>query len=51
MSDPSPFISSCSRRELGRRRAGRNLARQQALVVLVLLIAAVAAFVAGHGGI
>jgi hypothetical protein len=46
------FISSCSRRELARRRASRfAVARLQMLLMLVAVAAGFAAFVAGRGGI
>jgi hypothetical protein len=49
MSGPGIFISSCSRRQLARRRPTRLPARVQ--VVVVLLVLASLAFVAGRGGI
>jgi hypothetical protein len=55
MTEKSVFISSCSRRELARRRPDRNLWRYepQLLVIVLLLTAAFAfaAFVVGRGGI
>jgi hypothetical protein len=52
MSGSGIFISSCSRRQLARRRPARLSARVQVLVVLlVLAFLASVAFVAGRGGI
>ena len=48
------FISSCSRRQLARRRLTRGgMLRMQLQLLMVLLIVglAVAAFIAGRGGI
>jgi hypothetical protein len=47
----SVFISSCTRRDLARRRAGRPMLRLQLVVALVVLVAALAAFLALHGGV
>ncbi len=47
---PNIFISSCSRRQLARRRHARNLVRVELLVVLVIVASGVGAFVAGRGG-
>ncbi|MGI8414196.1 MAG: hypothetical protein ACR2LV_10780 [Solirubrobacteraceae bacterium] len=49
MADPEIFISSCSRRELARRRPTRAALRMQFLIAVLLLLAAVAAFLAGGG--
>ncbi len=46
------FMSSCSRRQLARRRrSGRTPARVPLLLVALLIAVALAAFMAGHGGI
>jgi hypothetical protein len=47
----SVFISSCTRRDLARRRAGRPAPRLQLIVALIVLAAALAVFLAVHGGI
>ena len=44
MENRSLFISSCSRRELARRKPSRNAWRPQLTVAMVLLFAAVLAF-------
>jgi hypothetical protein len=45
------FLSSCTRRQLARRRAGRAAFRmQQLLLVSLMVVAAVTAFMAGRGG-
>ena len=44
MENRSVFISSCSRRELARRRPSRSAWRVQLTVAMVLLFAAVLAF-------
>jgi hypothetical protein len=49
--DRSPFISSCTRRELNRRRGGRTLLRTQVLVAVIVLAGALGAFVAARGGL
>lgn len=51
MTEKSVFISSCSRRELARRRPVRGVWRYELLLVLLALAIGVAAFLAGHGGI
>lgn len=63
MADPDIFISSCSRRQMARRRgsvrgAVRGVPRVQLpvlalqlLVALVFIAVAFGAFVAGHGGV
>jgi hypothetical protein len=51
MSQSRLFMSSCSRRELARRRPGRTVPwRALALGLLVVLVCA-AAFLVGRGGI
>ena len=50
MDDRSLFISSCSRRELARRRPGRAVTRTQLLLALVVLIVVAAAVFAALGG-
>jgi hypothetical protein len=47
------FISSCSRRQLARRRSARRggALRLQMLVLVLAVGLGFAAFVAGHGGI
>jgi hypothetical protein len=48
----SIFISSCSRRELARRRPTRNPAvRLQLVAVLLVIVAALATLVVSRGGI
>jgi hypothetical protein len=47
----SIFISSCSRRELARRRPTRNPAVRLQLVAVLLVIAALATLVISRGGI
>jgi hypothetical protein len=49
--DKSLFISSCTRRELARRRPGRIAGRLELLVGVALLLAALVAFVILHGGL
>jgi hypothetical protein len=53
METKSVFISSCSRREMARRRpSARGLAlRLQLLISALVLLAALATFVALHGGL
>ena len=50
MQDRSVFISSCSRRQLARRRAARSLALGPLLATLVVVIAVASVF-ALRGGI
>jgi hypothetical protein len=50
MQDRSVFVSSCSRRQLARRRAARSMPRIQLLIVLALL-AALAAVVVTRAGV
>ena len=47
----SLFISSCTRRELARRRPGRSAGRLELVVGLVVLVAALIAFVVVRGGL
>jgi hypothetical protein len=48
----SIFISSCSRRELARRRPTRNpVVRLELLAVLLVIVAALATLVLARGGI
>jgi hypothetical protein len=51
MEGKSIFISSCSRRQLARRRPTRGAMRLQRLMALVVLAVAVGALVAARGGI
>ncbi|HEY8625139.1 MAG TPA: hypothetical protein VIL82_03960 [Solirubrobacteraceae bacterium] len=52
MLGPNVFISSCSRRQLARRRPARFPVGQLGGAVLaVMLVLALAAFALGHGGI
>jgi integral membrane sensor domain MASE1 len=51
MADSSIFISSCSRRQLARRRPTRAQRRLQVLLALVVLGAGIGAFVLGRVGI
>jgi hypothetical protein len=51
MSDSSIFISSCSRRDIVRRRMSRSALPLQALLTLLVLFVAFGAFIAGRGGI
>jgi hypothetical protein len=50
MPGPTPFISSCSRRQLARRRPSRVSVGRLALAAVPLAVA-LAAFMLGHGGI
>jgi hypothetical protein len=45
------FISSCSRRELARRRPGRPQLRLQLMLATVLVLSVFAAFIAARGGV
>jgi hypothetical protein len=47
----SIFISSCSRRELARRRPTRNPAVRLQLLVLLVIVAGLATLVISRGGI
>ena len=51
MEGNSIFISSCSRRQLARRRtqARTSAMRLQLMLALLVLMAGLAAFIAGHG--
>jgi hypothetical protein len=49
--EKSLFISSCTRRELARRRPGRSAGRVELFVAAIVLAAAVLAFLAVRGGI
>jgi hypothetical protein len=51
MAGSSIFISSCSRRQLARRRSTRSTVRPQVLLTLLVLAMGLAAFVVGRGGI
>jgi hypothetical protein len=51
MLDSAPFISSCSRRELARRRLSRPYPQAQMLLVLALMLLGIAAFFVIRGGI
>jgi hypothetical protein len=51
MDGPSMFISSCSRRQLARRRPTRMAFRSQLFIAVLVLAAGFAAFVIGRGGI
>jgi hypothetical protein len=52
MDDSKVFISSCSRRQMARRRPPRGgVLRMQMMFVLLVLALGVGAFVAGRGGI
>ncbi len=45
------FMSSCSRRELARRRPGRTVPWPTVFMGLMVVLVCVAAFLLGHGGI
>jgi hypothetical protein len=49
MDGESPFISSCSRRELARRRWSRSLVRYQLMMSLLIVALGTTAFLAGRG--
>jgi hypothetical protein len=51
MQEKSVFISSCTRRELARRRSHRAMMRAQLLMAACLIPLAVGAFFAAHGGL
>jgi len=51
MEDRGLFISSCSRRELARRRPTRSVARAQVVLTLLVLAAVLGALVAARGGV
>jgi hypothetical protein len=47
----SLFISSCTRRQLARRRPGRSAGRLELLVGMTMLVAALVALVIVRGGL
>ena len=47
----SLFISSCTRRQLARRKPSRTLLRNQLLVAALVLVVALGTFVAAQGGL
>jgi hypothetical protein len=49
--DSEVFISSCSRRQLARRRWARTALRYEFLMMVIGVLLAFAAFVVGHGGL
>jgi hypothetical protein len=49
MEDRNVFISSCSRRQLARRRPTRSVARMQLVLAVLVLLVAVAAVLATAG--
>jgi hypothetical protein len=51
MEEKSLFISSCTRRQLARRRSHRMLMRMQFLLTMAVLAAAAGAFILAHGGL
>jgi hypothetical protein len=51
MLESTPFISSCSRRELARRRLSRPYPQAQFVLTLVLVLMGIAAFLVIRGGI
>jgi hypothetical protein len=52
MLGPNVFISSCSRRQLARRRPARfPLGQFGVALLMIVLVMALAAFALGHGGI
>jgi hypothetical protein len=51
MYDSAPFISSCTRRQLARRRPSRSFPQAQFTLMLILVLFAVAGFFALRGGI
>ena len=50
MEDRSLFISSCSRRDLARRRPGRKVSRSHLAFTLAVFLVALAAVFAVRGG-
>ena len=50
MEDRSLFISSCSRRDLARRRPGRKVSRSRLAFTLAVFLVALAAVFAVRGG-
>lgn len=51
MENKSVFISSCSRRELARRRPSRTAGQLEMYIALAVLVVAVFAFVIVRGGL
>jgi hypothetical protein len=51
MNESRLFMSSCSRRELARRRPGRTIAWPALLVGLLVVLICAAAFLLGRGAI
>jgi hypothetical protein len=51
MTESRLFLSSCSRRELARRRPGRSVPWPALLVGLLVVLVCAAAFLVGGGGI
>jgi hypothetical protein len=51
MEEKSLFISSCTRRQLARRRSHRMLMRMQFLLTSAVFAAALGAFILAHGGL
>jgi lysylphosphatidylglycerol synthetase-like protein (DUF2156 family) len=51
MEDRSLFISSCSRRELARRRPTRNISWTPLMLTLIVLALAAGAIIAARGGV
>jgi hypothetical protein len=49
--DRSLFISSCTRRQMARRRSSRSPLRLQLLAAAIILAVALGAFVAAGGGL
>jgi hypothetical protein len=51
MTESRLFLSSCSRRELARRRPGRNVPWAALIMGLLVVLVCAAAFLLGRGGI
>jgi len=51
MTESRLFLSSCSRRELARRRPGRSVPWLALIVGLLVVLVCAAAFLVGRGGI
>jgi hypothetical protein len=51
MTESRLFLSSCSRRQLARRRPGRGALAARAVVMMLALAIASGAFLAGYGGL
>jgi hypothetical protein len=49
--DRSLFLSSCTRREMARRRPHRRVLRTETVLVVLLIAAALGAFIAARGGL